>query len=182
MPHGLNFPYRYLDTEADRRSLIAAIQRVRRQVLEIPERVPREQWYEPRYHGWSLAAMLGHLQLMDNLSLALIKMALVGFRPPIPDTVLNNLNDLMARVYRRRVIETTVKGIQKQEAVITRFIMELPIERYTVQVYYPPANRFLTVEQALQVLFLFHWEGHYQTMAQVEGIYYEPPEGRDTAV
>jgi hypothetical protein len=182
MPGELNFPYRYLDTDADRRSLVAAIQRVRQQVIELTERVPREKWYEPRYHGWSLAAMLGHLQLMDNLSLAWIKMALVGFRPPVPDVALNGLNDMMAAVYRRRVVETTVKGLRKQEAAITSFIMEMPIERYTVQVYYPPANRYLTIEQALQVMFLFHWEGHYQTMAQAEGIYYEPPPGHDTVV
>ncbi len=180
MPGELNFPYRYLDTDADRRSLVAAIQRARRQVIELTERVPRDKWYEPRYHGWSLAAMLGHLQLMDNLSLALIKMALVGFRPPVPAVALNGLNDAMAGIYRRRLVETTVKGIRQQEKAIASFIMELPIERYTVQVYYPPASRYLTVEQAVQALFLFHWEGHYQTMAQAEGIYYEPPPGRDT--
>lgn len=182
MPDEVNFSYRYLDTDADRRSLVAAIQRVRRQVLELAGRVPRDRWYEPRYHGWSLAAMLGHLQLMDSLSLALLKMALVGFRPPVPAALLDSLNNVMASVYRRRLVETTVKGIQKQERAIAQFIMELPIERYTVQVYYPSANRYLTIEQAVQALFLLHWESHYQTMAQAEGIYYEPPPGRDMVV
>ena len=53
--------------------------------------------------------------------------------------------------------------------------MQLPIDRYTREVYHPPSGSYLTVERALQQYFLFHWQEHLQTMQRVEGIYYEPP-------
>lgn len=162
--------FRFLDSEDDRRRLLEDIRVVRRAVISMTETVPEEQWYAPRYHDWSLAAMLGHLQMMDHLNLWLVKMALVGMRPPISSTVVDGLNDLMAQVFRRRVVATTIRGIEKQEKVLEDFIMGLPLDKFTVQVFYPPANKYLTIEQALQVLFLHHWQNHLQTMLDVEGI------------
>lgn len=161
---------RYLDSENDRRQLLDEFRQVRRAVISMTETVPEDKWYEPRYHNWSLAAMLGHLQMMDNLNLWLIQLALVGVRPPVPITLVNQWNDTMARVFQRRVVKTTVKGIQKQEKVLEDFIMNLPIDKFTAQVYYPPLNKYLTIEQALQVMFLHHWQNHLQTMLDVEGI------------
>lgn len=175
-----NVVYRYLDSEADRKKLVEEMRRVRRLVLQTAESVPREKWYEPRYHNWSLAAMLGHLQTMDNLSLLQIKLALIGIRFPFPLGLLDKFNDTMARIFRNRVVETSIRGIEKNEKRVADLIMHLPMNKFTVQVYHAPTNKYLTAEQALQVLFLQHWQGHLQTMREVEGIYYEPPHGRDT--
>lgn len=172
--------YRYLDTEADRKKLVEDFSRTRRLVLQLVDQLPEDKWYEPRYHGWSPAAMLGHLHLMDNLSLWWIQMALVGIRPPVGRGMVDSFNNFMGGVFRQRVVGTTRKGIEKNEARLADFILQLPMDKFTVQVYHPNLGRYLTVEQALQSLFLFHWEDHLRLMREVEGIYYEPP--RDTSV
>jgi hypothetical protein len=167
--------YRYLDSEADRQALIAEMQSVRQAVIDMTETVPEAQWYEPRYHGWSLAAMLGHLQLMDNAHMLLIQLALVGVRFPLSMTVVDRFNDTVSGIFRQRVLKTTISGIQKKQDILTDFINNLPIDKFTTQVYYPPMRKYLTVEQAIQVLFLHHWQDHLQTMLDVEGLQYQPP-------
>jgi hypothetical protein len=167
--------YRYLDSEEDRRQLVEDIRRVRRDVQRVVNLVPDAKWYEPRYHGWSLAAMLGHLQLMDSLSLRAMQLALVGVRVPLPETALNRFNDLMANVYKRRLVSTTISGIQRDEKRITDFVLQLPIDRFTRTVYHPALSTYLTLEQAMQEFFYYHWLGHLKTMREVEDIFYEPP-------
>ncbi|MBZ0297770.1 MAG: hypothetical protein K8L99_34765 [Anaerolineae bacterium] len=167
--------YRYLDTEEDREGLLKDIRQVRKAVVEIREIVPEDQWYTPRYHNWSLAAMLGHLQLMDTLSMWQIQSALLGLRAPVSNATWNGFNNAMAQVFKNRVVETTVRGIQNKEKTIEKFILNMPVERFTVQVYHPPLGKYLTVEQAIQALFLYHWEEHLRTMRLAEGLYYEPP-------
>jgi hypothetical protein len=171
----LNMAYRYLDSEADRQQLVDDTRRVRQQVLQMIEIVPQDKWYEARYHNWSLAAMFGHLQLMDKLMMLNIQAALIGVRFPIPITMVNQLNDTMARIYKNRVVETTVRGIRKFDETLADFILRMPIDKFTVQVYHPSSNKYLTIEQALQVFFLHHWEGHLQSMRNIEGLHYEPP-------
>lgn len=162
--------FRYLDSEADRRQLMDDIRQIRRVVISMTETVPEEKWYEPRYHGWSLAAMLAHLQMMDNLNLLLIQAALLGINPPIPKDWVDYFNDRMARVFQKRLVATTIRGIEKKERGLESFIVRLPIDKFSKQLFYPPYNRYLTIEQALQVLFLHHWQNHLQTMLDVEGI------------
>lgn len=162
--------FRFLDSEADRLKLLDEIRQIRRAVISMMETVPKDKWYEPRYHGWSLAAMLGHLQTMDNLNLLLIQLALVGVRPPISMDWVDLFNNRMARVFQKRVIATTIRGIDKKQKVLESFIMRLPLDQFSKEVFYPPLNRYLTIEQALQVLFLHHWQNHLQTMLAVEGI------------
>lgn len=176
----LNMTYRYLDSEEDRQTLIDDTRRVRRLVIQMTDIVPQDKWYEPRYHEWSLAAMLGHLQVVDKLMMMNIQAALLGIRFPIPITLVNQFNNRMARIYKKRVVETSVRGIQRFDVVLSDFILRLPMDKFTVQVYHPPSNKYLTVEQALQIFFLHHWQTHLQTMREVEGLHYEPP--RDTAI
>lgn len=162
--------FRFLDSEADRDALIADIRQVRRSVINMTTIVPEDQWYEPRYHDWSLAAMLGHLQFMDNANMMLVQLALIGVRLPISAQVVDQVNGVMAQVFRRRMVPTTVRGIENKEKVLANFILTLPIDKFTTQVFYPPVNHYLTIEQALQVLFLHHWQNHLKTMQNVEGI------------
>ncbi|MAS36794.1 MAG: hypothetical protein CL610_22505 [Anaerolineaceae bacterium] len=162
--------FRFLDSETDRNALIADIRQVRQAVINMTTIVPEDQWYKPRYHDWSLAAMLGHLQFMDNAHMLLIQLALVGVRPPVSMRMVDRMNDVMAQVFRRRMVPTTIRGIEKKEKELADFIQTLPIDKFTTQVFYPPVNHYLTIEQALQVLFLHHWQNHLKTMQNVEGI------------
>jgi len=173
----LNRDYRYLDGEAERLALIEDIKQVRREVLKLADLVPKDKHYEPRYHGWSLAAMLGHLQLMDNLRMWAIELGILGIRVPISPYLLNSFNDTMAGIYRKRVVETTLRGIQKKERIIEDFIMRVPVDKFTKLVYEPAQEIDLTVEQAMQESFLYHWREHLETMRNVDDMHYEPPTG-----
>jgi hypothetical protein len=167
--------YRFLDTEADRTALVEDIRRTRRDLLNLVNLVPQDRWYEPRYHGWSLAAMLAHLQLQDRLLMWNISLALLGIQIPIPRQYLNSFNDAMANIFRRRVVETTVRGLENNESRITDFIMRLPLDKFSRRVYDPASEKTLTIEQALQEFFLYHWQEHLQTMRLADDIHYEPP-------
>lgn len=176
MATGVNRIYRYLDTPADREALTADIKHVRRVVLQLVDYLPREKWYEPRYHNWTPAAMLGHLHLMDNFLHYWMQLALIGIHPRITPGVRDGFNDTMAGVFKHRVMESTIKGIQKNERRICEFILRVPMERFTRQVYSPVWQTYLTVEQGLQEFFLYHWQDHLQTMRQVENMHYESNE------
>ena len=167
--------FRYLDTEAERQDLAADIRRVRQSVIQMAESVPPERHYELRYHGWSLAALLAHLNTIDNFALFAIKLSLLGIHPPFSPNLLDQFNELTARLYHQRLVATTLRDMKKNENRIIDFIMTLPMARFTREVYHPPSRSYLTVEKALQQYFLFHWQEHLQTMQRVEGIYYEPP-------
>ncbi len=167
--------YRFLDSDDDRRALVADLRRVRREVINLARQTPEARWYEPRYHGWSLAAMLGHLQMMDALSLRLIQLALVGIRIPVSEGTLNLFNDVMARVFQKRVVATTLRGLERGEDRLADFIMRLPMDRFSRMVYDPAISAYLTVEQAVQELFLYHWQDHLQTLRRAEDMFYEPP-------
>ncbi len=175
MDSGLHQEFRYLDTDEDRQHLVNDIHRVRQQVIQMAESIPSEQHYEPRYHGWSLAAMLAHLNTIDGLALTGIQLALIGIHPPISTGMLNWFNDTTARVYQRRLVAATIKGIQRTEKRIDDLVLTLPIDRFTREVYHPPSASYLTAERAIQQYFLFHWQEHLHTMIMQRGIYYEPP-------
>lgn len=170
-------PFIYLDTEADRETLIQRIESVRESVLALADAVPESEWYTPRYHGWSLGATLGHLNLVDSLSMFLIRAALVGFRPRISDNTLHRANDFTARVFQRRLVPSSRRSALNNQDRIYDLIRSLPMDRLSTDVYIPTIGT-LTVEKGLQYLFLFHWEGHLETMRAVEGI--QPTAGSDS--
>lgn len=172
--------YRYLDGEPDRRELLADIHRVRGSVIQIAQSVPEKRRYEPRYHGWSLGALLAHLYTSDRLAFWAIEWALVGIRPPVPSPLLHQFNAFTARLFQKRLIETTIRGIRGQEKRIDDFILRLPLDKFTRQVWDTGTGQYLTVERAVQVAFLFHWQEHLLTLQKVEGVFYEPPERFDT--
>jgi len=176
MSSEIHRPYRFLDTETDREALVADIRHVRRVVLQRVDYVPRDKWYEPRYHNWTPAAMLGHLHLMDNFLLYWTQLALVGIRPRISPAMRDGFNDLMAAVFKKRRMETTIKGIQMNEQRICDFILRLPMSGYSKPVFSPVWQTYLTVEQGLQEFFFYHWHDHLQTMRQVEDMHYESNE------
>jgi len=165
--------FRYLDTETERQALVDDFQRIRQMVIAFAEQFPPDKFYEPRYHGWSLAAMLAHLHFMDNICLLEIQLALVGIAPPLSSETLNRINNNMARLFRQRRVTTTLDGIRKNEKRIANLIMRVPLDRFSKRIYYPPKDMYITVEQALQQLFLFHWQEHFATVQR--GLVDEPP-------
>jgi len=171
-----NLEFRYLDTEEDRKELLDDIRRVRRDVLEMAASIPEDQHFEPRYHGWSLAAMLMHLHTIDRLAMWQIKLALINIAPAIPIEMVNSLNDTCARIFHRRLVSTTIRGIQKHEAEIKELVTRLPLDRFSKQLFYPPLGIYLTIERGIQAYYLFHWHEHLVTMQKAEGLYYEPPD------
>lgn len=172
--------YLFLDDERDRRELIDQISRVRQEVLDILNAIPEPEHYTPRYHGWSPAAMLAHLNTSDSYSLWSVKMALIGFRPSMSLRMLNRSNDLMARFYRKRMIGSSIKSMKKNSARIERLVRQLPVDRYSRLVFHPAQQQYITVERAIQDLFLHHWHGHLKTMREVEGLQSsEPSDGAE---
>lgn len=167
--------FRYLDGDAERRWLVREMRSARQLAVQIAHSIPEERHHEPRYHGWSLAAMLAHLHTVDAFALWQIRLALMSIRFPIALQTLNSLNDSMAIIYRRRIIDTTLKGIEKNADNIADFIMNVPMKRFSKLVYHPPTQQYLTVEKAMQQYFVFHWQDHLDTIQSVEGMSYEPP-------
>jgi hypothetical protein len=180
MDEQLETTYIYLDGEEERQQLIEAIRQVRREVLAIVEATPEDQCYEVRYHGWSLAAMLGHLNLMDNLYMLLISLALLGVRFPVPPEIQDGFNNFIAGIFRRRLIGASMRGAQVNEAKIADFINRLPVEKFTQQVYSVESKQYTTVERAVQEYFLFHWRNHLRTLRASEVLQQEPPESTDS--
>jgi hypothetical protein len=178
--HGANRAYRYLDGDLERQKLVDDIRRVRESVVQIVNSIPEERHYEPRYHGWTLAALLTHLHLIDMFSIWAIQLALLGIRPPVPLSVLSAINNVTARLFKKRITTATLRGIQARERRISELILTLPMDKFSKTVYDPTIEAYITVERALQVCFLFHWQEHLLTIQRVEGIFYEPPERFDT--
>ncbi len=175
--------YRRLNTEADRQALIADIRQVRRELRRVFELVPKDRWYEPRYHGWSPAAMLGHLEMMDGLLMRMVGSAASGFRWSVSTGMLHQMNGIMAGIFRRRLVETTLAGLEQGEQQVIDFIQKMSPERYDRLVYDPALGVFLTIEQALQEFFLEHWREHLATMRAVDDRGgYEPSARRDEVI
>lgn len=175
-----NRAYRYLDSESDRRALIGDMHYVREAVIHVAQSVPENRRYEPRYPDGSLGALLAHLYASDRLWLWSLQWGLVGLRPPVPSPLLTGLNRLGARVFQKRLTTTTIRGIRRQERRIDEFVLRLPIDKFTRQVWDPGSGQYVTVERALQIAFLFHWQEHLTALHRAEGIFYEPPERFDT--
>ncbi len=171
--------YVFLDDENDRKRFLERVHAIRQDVIELIQRIPQEKWYESRYHGWSLGAMVAHLNLVDNFSLLSIKLALVGVRPAVSMPMIDQINGLTASLFRNRLVQTSVKSVYANEQRIADFLLQLPISKFSTQIYDPPLGKLITIEQYIQERFLFHWQRHLSTMQQVEG--FQPRERPDNA-
>lgn len=160
--------YIYLDSVEDREKLISKIHQVRQDVRAHVDTIPENLWYVERYHGWTLGAMLGHLNFVDNMALLQVKAALLHFSPVISIHTVNRMNDFMARVYRHRLITSSLRGMEKNETRIADFVTHLPVRQFSKQVFYPVDNQYKTIERIIQDYFVHHWHWHLQTMIEVE--------------
>jgi len=180
MTEDITSNYVFLDDEADRKKFIARVHETRQQVIDLVHTIPEMEWYTPRYHGWSVGAMLGHLNLVDNLSLLHIRAALLGISPRIGIGTVNSSNDFFAKLFQKRLVRTSLKSIDKNESRIAKFLLNLPVSKFSIQIFDPPMNKFITLEQYIQERFLFHWQRHLNTMQRAEGLLPEE-EGEDQA-
>lgn len=165
----LNAKYTFLDTDEDRQQLIAEIAAVRAAVREMAATIPESEWYTPRYHGWSLAAMLAHLNVADNFAMLTLRLALVGIHPRLGMGKLNWWNDFSSRIFKARLVPSTLQSMSKNEARIADFIQHVPMNRLSRTLYHPVVGA-LTVEHGIQEYFLYHWKGHLQTMREAEDL------------
>jgi hypothetical protein len=169
-PPGLpGLVFRYLDSDADRRELVADVQAVRAAVIGRILALPAAAHHVPRYHGWSPAAMLTHLHLIDSLARIQITFGLIGIAPPIPMRLIDPMNDAFSRWMRARVVSSTVRSLGTGEKAIVRLILTLPMSRFSRRVFYPALGEYLTIERALQAYFVYHWRSHLETIAAVDG-------------
>src|SRR5690349_7245370 len=122
MDSGISREFRYLDTEAERQDLVMDIRHVRQAVIQLADSVPPERHYEARYHGWSLAAMLAHLNTIDNFALFAIKLSLLGVHPPLSPNALDQFNELTAKLFHQRVVATTIRQMKTNEKRVVDFI------------------------------------------------------------
>jgi hypothetical protein len=170
-------PYIFLDGAAERKTLILSVTALRRQMYNLTEHIPQADWYTPRYGAWSLAGVLGHLNFHDSMSLTAIRMALIGLRPATSLKMLQRVNRITVRVFRSRVIETSLQSMEQNEHRIIDFIMGLSMSKFTMRVWDPRYQQFLTIEKAIQDFWVFHWSHHIEQIQVAEGI--TPPSQSD---
>ncbi len=165
----------YLDGPEERTALIDAIKQVRRAVAALAEGVPEGHHYTPRYEGDSLATTLAHLATADAAGLWLLNASVNGFYIRIPAFVVEAVDQLLRWVFQRRLVDVSLAGIARKQAQIIEFIESLPMDRFTADVHHPGIKEPLTVERALQMYFLHHWQAHLRIMQQVEGVEEDTP-------
>jgi hypothetical protein len=169
MRQQLDAKYIYLDGQQERRELIRRIVAVRHAVRDHVRTIPEAEWYTPRYHGWTLAGTLAHLNFSDNMSLLTIKLAMMNLRPATSSQMLQRVNNWTARFFRKRLVKVSLHSIGMNQQRIVDFIMGLSMDKFTTRVWDPRQQEFTTIEKALQDFLLYHWQGHLDDMREIEG-------------
>lgn len=160
----------YLDGDEERKTLVRQIQQVRQEVFAHITSLPENTLYEARYNGLTPAAMLAHLNVADNIAMLLIRSAMARLPLPLTAGMIGRINGLTTHLFRRRLVASSIKGAQKNEAHITRFILHLPMDHFTRPVFYWPQERRVNIEQAVQLFFLHYWRERLQQMQQMENL------------
>lgn len=168
--------YIYLDSDVERRQLIEAINAIRDEVMQILDTLPEEVWYTPRYHGWTPAAMLAHLNNVDGMAMFLMKLALLRIRPMFSIGIVNRLNDFTANLFKSRNLPNSRRVTDRNRKRIAEFITYLPMDRLSFEVWHPLRSKYLTVEQAIQEYLLIHWQMHLETMRNTESALHQRSE------
>lgn len=81
---------------------------------------------------------------------------------------MDRINNFTTRLFAKRLVPASLKSMGKNQVRIDDLIFDLPMDKFTQKVYFPPLNKRLLLEQAVQVMFLHHWEDHLQSMQQTE--------------
>jgi len=166
--------YRFLDDETDRRQFIARMRAVREAVIGMRSVVPEARWYVARHEGWSLAATLGHLQWMDRLHLLQVQLAIWNLPFPFSARTWQRVTGWQQRVFRRRLLRSSVDGIRAALVDQERFVLQLSVADFSKRLTYAPTGQTLTVEQAVQEFLLFHWQDRLRALRIAEGLHQTP--------
>ncbi len=166
--------YRFLDDEVDRRRLVASMREVREAFIDMRALLPELRWYEPRYEGWSLAALLGHLQWMDRLHLLQVQLTIWYLPFPFSARTWQRVNAWQRRLFRRRMVDSSVAGIRKALVDQEQFLLQLSVNDFSKRLTYAPTGQVLTVEQAVQEILLFYWQDRLRALRIAEGLHQTP--------
>ncbi len=166
--------YEFLDDEVDRRQFIARMREVREAVIGLRSVVPEARWYEARHEGWSLAALMGHLQWMDRLHLLQVQLAIWNLPFPFSARTWARVSGWQQRVFRRRLLRSSVNGIRAALPDQESFVLQLSVEDFSKRLTYAPTGQTLTVEQAVQEFLLFYWRDQLRALRIAEGLRQAP--------
>ncbi|MEM6283840.1 MAG: hypothetical protein AAF787_16735 [Chloroflexota bacterium] len=160
----------YLDGTDEREQVADRVREVRRAVLHIAEQLPESHHYSPRYNGQSLAVMLARLHMFDRAMLWMIRAASNGYPIQVSRSMVGFFDAIARWAFQKRLVEVTVRGVRKQEQEIIEFVRTIPIDALSKDVPHPGKNDVYTVERAIQVFFIHHWEQQLMLMQQVDGV------------
>lgn len=166
--------YRFLDDEVDRRQLIERMREVREAFIAMRSVVPEPRWYEARHEGWSLAAILGHLQWMDRLHLLQVQLTIWYLPFPFSARTWERVAGWQQRLFKRRRLDSSAEGIRGALPDQERFILQLSVADFSKRLTYAPTGQTLTVEQAVQEFLLFYWQDHLRALRIAEGLHPTP--------
>ncbi|MCY4008159.1 MAG: hypothetical protein OXF22_00180 [Anaerolineaceae bacterium] len=153
----------YLDDEIERERLAQAMREIRqqmRQAAELRSGPQLESAYEAQFAGWSIAALLSHLNANDTLGRWQLQAALVGIRPQWDEGKLHRLNRWQQRFFQRTPLEKTFARIDAHCRQLCEFIHRLPLKKLSTPVWLVATQEWSTVERAAQIFFLHHWQEH----------------------
>ncbi len=166
--------YRFLDDEEDRLQFIARMREVREAFIAMRSVVPEARWYELRHEGWSLAAILGHLQWMDRLHLLQVQLAIWNLPFPFSARTWERVTGWQQRIFQRRLMKSSVDGIRGALPDQEEFILQLAVNDFSKRLTYAPTGQVLTVEQAVQEFLLFFWQDRLRALRIAEGLHSTP--------
>lgn len=166
----MDLDFIYLDGEAERQQLIDRVRGLRRDVLAVAERVPKAEHFSPRYNGDSLAVTLARLAIHDTAALWLIRAASNGYTVRVPVGVVQFGDKLVSWFSQRRIVASSTRVIRRKEDDIAGFIRNVPLDVLSKDVLYPGRDTPYTVEKAIQVCFVHHWQEQLDQMEQADSV------------
>jgi len=160
----------YLDGDTERQQLIDRVRGLRQDVLAVADRVPETDHFLPRYDGRSLAVTLARLAAHDTVTLWLIRAASNGYTVSVPERLVRFGDQLVCGFSQRRIIASSTQSIRRKEDTIAEFIRTVPLDVLSKDVLYPGQDAPYTVEKALQVCFVHHWQQQLDLMQQADSV------------
>ncbi len=166
--------FRFLDGEDDRLQFIARMREVREAFIAMRSVVPEARWYEVRDEGWSLAAIMGHLQWMDRLHLLQVQLAIWNLPFPFSARTWERVTGWQQRIFQRRLMKSSVDGIRGALPDQEAFVLHMAVDDFSKRLTYAPTGQVLTVEQAVQEFLLFFWQDRLRALRIAEGLHSTP--------
>jgi len=88
----------------------------------------------------------------------------------IPHVAVSIADAIVRLIFQKRLVEVTMRGIRRKERDLSEFVRTVPIDALSKDVRHPGKKETYTVERAIQVFFVHHWEYQLSLMEQVDGV------------